>query len=244
MTHDPRIDGLGEMAVLPVMACEPEYGPALRERIVPLITGIGPVEAAIALTAMLSRLEAANAMPDVIVALGSSGSRTLRHAVVYQVSEVGYRDMDASPLGFAKGVTPMLGQPAVLPLPCPVADIPIARLSTGANVVSGAVYDAIDADMVDMETWALVRVAQTFGVPLVALRGVSDGRSELQALDDWTGVLDQIDRNLAFAWDRLTETLARDGLTALARVPAAGLDPDAFAAQHAAPSPPASDLET
>lgn len=244
MSHDPRIDGLGEMAVLPVMAAELEYGPELRERIVPLITGIGPVEAAIALTATLSRLEAADAMPDVIVSLGSCGSRTLQHALVYQVSEVGYRDMDASLLGFPKGVTPMLDQPATLPLPCPVAGIPTARLSTGANVVSGVAYDGIDADMVDMETYALMRVAQTFGVPLVALRGVSDGQTELQALGDWTDALDQIDRNLAFAWDRLTETLARDGLTALARVPAAGLDPDAFAAQHAAPSTPASDPET
>lgn len=244
MSPDLRIDGLGEMAVLPVMAAELEYGPALRERITPMITGVGPVEAAIALTAMLSRLEAANAMPDVIVSLGSCGSRTLRHALVYQVSEVGYRDMDASALGFPKGVTPLLDQPAVLPLPCPVVGIPTARLSTGADVVSGAAYDAINADMVDMETFALVRVAQTFGVPLVALRGVSDGHTELQALGDWTDALDQIDRNLAFAWDRLTETLARDGLTALARVPAAGLDPDAFAAQHATPSPPASDPET
>ena len=250
MTTDAGpMDGVGEIAVLPVMAAEQEYGPALRERISPLITGVGPVEAAIALTATLSRLEAGDAMPDLIVSLGSCGSRDLEQAAVYQVSQVGYRDMDASPLGFAKGVTPYLDLPSVLALPCPVPGIPTARLSTGGDVISGAAYDAIDADMVDMETYALLRVAQTFGVPLVALRGVSDGRTDLTTLDDWTATLGQVDRNLALAWDKLTEVMGRDGLSALACVPALRLDPAVFdspepASSKPAPSTPASDPET
>src|SRR5690606_22360997 len=126
---------------------------------------------------------------------------------VYQACSVSYRDMDASPLGFPRGVTPLLDEPAVLPLPCPVPHLPTARLSTGANVISGAAYEAIDADMVDMETWALVRTARTFGLPLVALRGVSDGRAELKALEDWTSTLDHVDANLAVALDRLVEVL-------------------------------------
>ncbi|KAK0350751.1 hypothetical protein LTR94_027732, partial [Friedmanniomyces endolithicus] len=125
-------------------------------------------------------------------------------------SSVAYRDMDASALGFAKGVTPLLDQPAVIALPCPIPGVPTARLSTGANVVSGAAYDAIDADMVDMETWALVRAAQTIGLPLVALRGVSDGRAELKALEDWTSTLHHVDENLAAALDALIGVLEAD----------------------------------
>jgi adenosylhomocysteine nucleosidase len=179
------------------------------------MTGVGPVEAAVALTAALARLEAAGDLPDLIVSLGSCGSQELDHACAYQASSVAYRDMDASALGFPKGVTPLLEHPAILALPCPIPGVPTATLSTGANVVSGAAYDAIEAEMVDMETWALVRSAQTFGVPIIALRGVSDGRAELKALEDWTSTLHHVDENLAAALDRLTAVLEAEGLAAL-----------------------------
>jgi adenosylhomocysteine nucleosidase len=210
-----RLERYGAVTVLPVMAAPAEYGEHLRARIDPLMTGIGPVEGAVALTAALARLEARGEAPDLILSLGSCGSRVLDHAAVYQASSVAYRDMDASALGFPKGVTPLLDRPAVLPLPCPILGVPTARLSTGGNVVSGAAYDAIDAEMVDMETWALVRAAQTFGLPLVALRGVSDGKAELTGLNDWTSTLHLVDENLAQAVDGLIAVLTDHGLSAL-----------------------------
>lgn len=210
-----RLERYGAVTVLPVMAAPAEYGEHLRARIDPLMTGIGPVEGAVALAAALARLEARGETPDLILSLGSCGSRVLDHAAVYQASSVAYRDMDASALGFEKGVTPLLDMPAVLPLPCPIPGVPSARLSTGGNVVSGAAYDAIDAEMVDMETWALVRAAQTFGLPLVALRGVSDGKAELTGLHDWTSTLHLVDENLARAVDGLVSVLTDHGLSAL-----------------------------
>lgn len=210
-----RLERYGAVTVLPVMAAPAEYGEHLRARIDPLMTGIGPVEGAVALTAALARLEARGETPDLILSLGSCGSRVLDHAAAYQASSVAYRDMDASALGFEKGVTPLLDMPAVLPLPCPIPGVPTARLSTGGNVVSGAAYDAIDAEMVDMETWALVRAAQTFGLPLVALRGVSDGKAELTGLHDWTSTLHLVDENLARALDGLIAALTDHGLSAL-----------------------------
>lgn len=210
-----RLERYGAVTVLPVMAAPAEYGEHLRARVDPLMTGIGPVEGAVALTAALARLEARGETPDLILSLGSCGSRALDHAAVYQASSVAYRDMDASPLGFEKGVTPLLDLPAVLPLPCPIPGVPSARLSTGGNVVSGDAYDAIDAEMVDMETWALVRAARQFGLPLVALRGVSDGKAELTGLHDWTSTLHLVDENLARALDGLIAVLADQGLSAL-----------------------------
>ena len=229
-----RLERYGALTVLPVMAAPAEYGRGLQARIAPLMTGVGPVEAAIALSTALARLETAGRLPDMVLSLGSCGSPTLEHAAVYQTCSVSYRDMDARPLGFPKGVTPLLDEPAVLALPCPVPDLPTARLSTGANVVSGAAYAAIDADMVDMETWALVRTARTFGLPLVALRGVSDGRAELKALEDWTSTLNHVDANLAVALDRLVEVLEARGAAALELAVPGGQDP--------APSAP--DLES
>jgi adenosylhomocysteine nucleosidase len=222
-----RLERYGKVSVLPVMAAPLECGDHLRARIDPLMTGIGPVEAALVLGAELARLEAKGELPDLILSLGSCGSPTLDHAVVYQASSVSYRDMDASALGFPRGVTPLLDLPAVMSLPCPIPDVPTARLSTGANVVSGAAYDAIDADMVDMETWALLRAAQMFAIPLVALRGVSDGKAELTGIDDWRSPLVQVDETLAIALDRLIAVLEAEGLAALDNQARQGQDPAA-----------------
>ncbi|KFC72315.1 5'-methylthioadenosine nucleosidase / S-adenosylhomocysteine nucleosidase [Devosia sp. LC5] len=189
------------MSILYVMAAPAEYGPHLRQRISPLMTGIGPVEAAIAVTRALAEAKAADSLPALVVSLGSAGSRTLEQCEVYQAHSVSYRDMDASALGFAKGQTPLLDLPPVLPLLPLVAGLKGASLSTGANVVSGPAYDAIEADMVDMETYAILRACQSFGVPLLALRGISDGVAELNHLADWTRYLHIIDEKLAAAVD-------------------------------------------
>lgn len=209
------------MSILYVMAAQAEYGANLRRRIEPLMTGVGPVEAAIAVTHALAAMRAAAAMPKLVVSLGSAGSRMLEQCGVFQASSVSYRDMDASALGFPKGVTPFLDLPAVLPLRPMVPGLPQARLSTGANIVSGAAYDGIDADMVDMETYAIARACLLFGVPLMAIRGISDGAAELRHVDDWTRYLDVIDQRLAQAVDLIERTFP-DGEVSTAGETASG----------------------
>jgi adenosylhomocysteine nucleosidase len=203
--HDQRI--------LFVMAVEAEYGPHLRSRFAPLFTGVGPVEAGIAMARTLARLEHRGQTPDLIISLGSAGSRTLEQTGIYQAASVSYRDMDASPLGFAKGRTPFLDLPADVVLPWQVPGIPAVRLSTGANIVSGPAYDSIDADMVDMETYAVVRAAMGHALPLIALRGISDGAAELHHIDNWTQYLHIIDEKLAQAVDRTLDALAAGQIT-------------------------------
>src|SRR5690606_15212487 len=183
-------------SILFVMAAEQEYGPHLAALFTPLLTGVGPVEAAVVLGAELARREAAGRLPKVIVSLGSAGSRTLEQTAVYQVSSVSYRDMDASAIGIPRGHTHFLDLPEILPMPMTVPCLASASLSTGANIVSGDAYDAIEAEMVDMETYAHLRAAMRFGVPLIGLRGISDGAEELRHVDDWTSFLHVIDENL------------------------------------------------
>ncbi|MBB3185013.1 adenosylhomocysteine nucleosidase [Halomonas fontilapidosi] len=213
MNQTPRapapLTALGGRNILFVMAAEPEYGPHLRKRFTPFMTGVGPVEAAVELTAALAGLEARGRLPDLVVSLGSAGSRALEQTEVYQATSVAYRDMDASPLGFATGVTPFLDLPATLPLPLRIPGIREATLSTGADIVSGAAYDAIKADMVDMESYASLRACTRFSVPLVVLRGISDGKAELNHIDDWTEYLHVIDEKLAGAVDRLGAALGQ-----------------------------------
>jgi adenosylhomocysteine nucleosidase len=186
--------------VLLVMATEAEYGPHLRKRFVPLISGVGPVEAAVVLTAALAELKTQR--PDIVVSLGSAGSRILEQGEVYQATHVAYRDMDASAIGFEKGRTPFLGLPVQVTLPIKISGIKTATLSTGASVVSGSAYDAIAEDMVDMETFAHMRACDHFKkMPLIALRGISDGAEELQHYGSWADALPALDQHLANAVD-------------------------------------------
>lgn len=197
--------------VLFVMAADAEYGVFLRTRISPLMTGVGPVEAAVVLTKELARLSSHDDLPDLVVSLGSAGSATLEQAEIYQVAAASYRDMDASAFGFEKGKTPFLDLPVSVELPLRIPGIPAATLSTGANVVSGAAYQSIDAQMVDMETFAVLRACQSFNIPLIGLRGISDGRHDVNHIDDWTQYLHVIDKKLALAVDSL-QTALEDGV--------------------------------
>lgn len=187
------------MSILYLMAADPEFGPHLRARILPVMIGVGPVEAAINATRTLASRQ--QNLPGLVVSLGSAGSRTLDHCGVYQAISVSYRDMDASALGFPKGVTPFLDLPPTVPLAPLVPGLRPATLSTGANIVTGPAYSTIAEDMVDMETFAVLRACQAFGVPLLALRGISDGKAELSRMADWTQYLHVIDEKLAGAID-------------------------------------------
>ncbi|CAN7160474.1 5'-methylthioadenosine/S-adenosylhomocysteine nucleosidase [Rhizobium sp. LjRoot30] len=198
-------------SILFVMAANAEYGPFLKSRISPLMTGVGPVEAAIMLTRALAALEASDDLPNLVVSLGSAGSPKLTQTDVYQVTSVSYRDMDASPLGFERGQTPFLDLPAVLEMPLRIPGIPEATLSTGANIVSGATYETINADMVDMETYAVLRACQLYRLPLIGLRGISDGKEELTHIGSWTEYLHIVDRKLSYAVDSLFTAL-EDGV--------------------------------
>lgn len=194
----------GVADILYVMATELEFGPELKARITPLITGVGPVEAAAAVTERLTRLDVDGRLPLLVVSLGSAGSSQLEQCGLYQASSVSWRDMDATPLGFPPGVTPFLDVPATIPLGPFVPNVPLASLSTGANVVSGAgAYARIKAEMVDMETYAVLRACQRFGLPLIALRGISDGDQDLGEITGWTQYLGIIDVKLAEAVDQL-----------------------------------------
>lgn len=203
----PHLGHFAGRRILFVMATEAEYGPHLRRLIRPVNTGVGPVEAAIGTTRALTALSDANTLPDLVVSLGSAGSSKLEQGAVYQVASVSYRDMDASPLGFTKGVTPFLDIPVAIEIPIRLHEIPVARLSTGGNIVTGHAYEAIDADMVDMESFAVLRACQSFGVPMIGLRGISDGAHELRHYSDWTALLGHLDEEMAKIIERLTELL-------------------------------------
>ena len=201
----PEVKMVAGRRVLYVMATLAEYHAALKARFTPLICQVGPVEAALHMTQYL----ALNEKPDLVVSLGSAGSAVLEQAKVYQVRSVSYRDMDASPFGFEKGTTPFLDLPAEVKMKHQIPEIESATLSTGANVVSGDAYKLVLADMVDMETWAIMRSCMAYDVPMVGLRGISDGADPVSKYSDWTKYLEVIDQRLGDAVDVLEEALTQ-----------------------------------
>ena len=190
------------------MAADAEYGEHLKKLFQPLMTGVGPVEASIALTRALGELKAAGSLPDLVVSLGSAGSRRLKRTEVYQAVSVIYRDMNASAFGFEKGVTPFLDLPATQALPIRIPGVKEATISTGATIIAGPAFDGIGEDMVDMETYACLRVCQTFGVPLVGLRGISDGDTDVDHIGGWLEYLHIVDEKLADAVQKLEAGIA------------------------------------
>lgn len=193
----------GRIAALFVMAALPEYGPALSSRINPLVTGVGPVEAAATTARKLAELHSKGQRPDLVISLGSCGSQSRPQGEIVQVSSASYRDMDASPLGFEKGRTPFQDHPVDIPITQRLPGVPACRLSTGAGIVSGSAYDEIGADIVDMETFACLRACHHVGIALIGLRGVSDGREDLRCYSDWADYLHAVDENLASVIDQL-----------------------------------------
>ena len=207
----PPLTTLSGRKVLFVMATEAEYGSHLKQIFTPLMTGVGPVEAGIRLGIALTELKLAGELPDLVVCLGSAGSRRLKRTEIFQVSSVLYRDIDASAFGFDRHTTPYLDLPATVPLPLRIPGIAEASTSTGAMIIAGSVFDDIAEDMVEMETFACMRACQIFGVPLIGLRGISDGDTDVSGVHDWEEYLHVIDEKLAAAIRQLELAIA-DGL--------------------------------
>lgn len=195
--------------ILFLIAAEPEYGAELRRRITPVIIGVGPIEAAISTTLALQQRVAENRKPDLVVSLGSAGSHRCPVGTIWQIASVSWRDIDASRLGFERGITPFADHPVEIALPTPLPGVPTATLSTGGEVLGDERYDLIQTDLADMETFAVVRACQRFGVPVIGLRGVSDGPGTLQGIDDWTGMLNLLDERLAAAVDLIPAAIGR-----------------------------------
>ena len=84
-----------------------------------------------------------------------------------------------------------------------------ATLSTGANVVTGAGYAHHNAGYGRYGKLCGAARLPAPRVPLIALRGISDGADPLEGLHSWTEYLHIVDENLAAALDRAARGAGR-----------------------------------
>ncbi|MET0790294.1 MAG: 5'-nucleosidase [Polyangiaceae bacterium] len=172
---------------LVVIALELE-GQGLFERanIGVLYTGLGKVNAALALAGKLASLRAQGALPSLVVNFGTAGSRSFATGSVIACREFVQRDMDVTGLGFALGETPFEALPAKLSFPSVFTGLPEGVCGTGDRFETGAA--GLACDVIDMEAYALAKACLAENVPFACAKYISDGADE-SAAGDWQASL-------------------------------------------------------
>lgn len=142
-----------------------------------LITGIGKVSAAYALTKYIAQHK-----PAMIINLGSAGSNTFSKGDVVCCTKFIQRDMDVRGLGFQLYETPLSGIAPVLEYGLQVNGLPQGICGTGDSFEMN--HAVTDYTVVDMEAYPLALIAQKENIPFLCLKYISDGANG-DAADDW-----------------------------------------------------------
>ena len=185
-----------DASVLVAMALPAEgAGRFESEGIEVLYTGVGKVNAAIALTRRLSRLRREGREAPLVVNFGTAGSARIPRRTLVACRRFVDRDMDVGALGFTPGVTPFDALPPLLEFP------PVFDGLTEAVCGSGDSFAIADhgpaCDVVDMEAYALAKACLIEGADFSCAKYVSDG-ADANAAAHWK-------ENVAGAAERFLE---------------------------------------
>ena len=147
-------------------------------------TGVGKINAARAITQLIYEEK-----PDLILNVGTAGclNRSLLGKVL-GIKEVVERDMLAEPLA-PRGMVPLGNQPPVI-----TSQFGSARCATGDSFVTKRDQWLIDncVQFVDMELFAIAKVATHYGVEWKSVKFASDLADESAAVD-WKNALKDTD---------------------------------------------------
>jgi adenosylhomocysteine nucleosidase len=183
------------VSVLVVMAL-PQESRGLLERAgaAPLFTGVGKINASMTLARTLAGLRQAGTLPSAVVNFGTAGSRIVPTGRVVECTRFVQRDMDVTALGFERGETPFDPTPRILEGSRFFPQLQAASCSTADSFATDG--HEIDADVTDMEAFALARVCLSEGVRFAAAKYVTDG-ADGSAASDWADALDAAARAFA-----------------------------------------------
>jgi adenosylhomocysteine nucleosidase len=159
-----------------------------------LYTGVGKVNAAMALATRLTEYRLANHPPPLVINFGTAGSRRFAARTLVACNRFTQRDMDVRALGFAAGETPFDVAPRVIETAVVFDSLPQTICSTADAFATDT--HAVDGDVVDMEAFALARVCLHAGARFACAKFVSDGADGASA-QDWSTSLAQAAAALA-----------------------------------------------
>jgi adenosylhomocysteine nucleosidase len=141
-----------------------------------LYTGVGKVNAAIALTRTLANYRHAGCALPLVVNFGTAGS--LRHVPRTLVACRRFvdRDMDVTALGFAHGTTPFDASPPMLEFAPRFPTLPDAICGSGDSFSTAAPRGPVD--VIDMEAYALAKTCRLAGAEFACAKYVSDAADQ------------------------------------------------------------------
>jgi adenosylhomocysteine nucleosidase len=135
-------------------------------------TGVGKVNAAIALMAALTETK-----PDLLINYGTAGATRSGLAHIVEIGQSVQCDMDVRPLGVALGATPFETGTECFYL----SDSPFV-CGTGDRFVTSP--PELRCDLVDMELYALAKIAAREEIVLKSFKFISDHADD-NAQQDW-----------------------------------------------------------
>jgi adenosylhomocysteine nucleosidase len=192
-------------ALLVAMALPAESAGRFEGAGVPVLyTGVGKVNAAIALTRRLARVAGESRAPPLVVNFGTAGSARVPPLTLVACRRFVDRDMDVGALGFAPGVTPFDELPPALEFPPVFAGLPEAVCGTGDSFATAD--HGLACDVVDMEGYALAKACRVAGAGFACAKFVSDAADEHAARHWQENVAAAADRFLALYRGLLTRT--------------------------------------
>lgn len=169
-------------SVLIVMALPVESQGIFERAGVPvLFSGLGKVNAAIALLRRLMQYRGAGRSLPRVVNFGSAGSRQFATGALVACRRFVQRDMDVSALGFALGQTPFEELPAQLQFPPVFTHLPEGLCGSGDSFETGAAR--LHCEVVDMEAYALAKVCYLEGAAFACAKYITDGADHAAARD-------------------------------------------------------------
>ena len=171
-----QINGITYTNPLYVFAMEVEAGNEF-ECVNKVFTGVGKVNATYQLMKGIHKYS-----PDIIINLGTAGSTVFNKGSVVCITKFIQRDMDVVGLGFKKFETPFEGIPMVLDNGLKLEHLPEGICGTGDSFEMEHVNH--EYNVVEMEVYALAKVAYMEDIPFMSLKYISDG-ADGNAVDDW-----------------------------------------------------------
>lgn len=152
-----------------LVALESEVPANIAERWNVVFTGVGKINASYALMKALTSYR-----PSLLINYGTAGGITPQTKKVVQVGQVLQCDMDVRPLGVALGSTPFDSCPACIQL----SD---SQVTCGTADKFSDTPPELACDIVDMELYALAKIAWHEKTPLAAFKYISDDADDKAA---------------------------------------------------------------
>jgi adenosylhomocysteine nucleosidase len=167
-----------------VMALDIESQGVFEEHGVPVLyTGLGKINAAIALTRRLAAFRHAGRTAPQVINFGTAGSRRFVTGTLVGCHRFVQRDMDVRALGFAYGETPFEDVPAELEFPPAFTQLPQGLCGSGDSFATGETV--MHCDVVDMEAYAYAKVCYLEGAAFACAKYITDG-ADHAAAGEWS----------------------------------------------------------